>query len=212
MKKVIALALILTLALPSSAQRTLFGNRTKTTQTDNTAYMQGAVPEIDGKVVFTQTFSAPGKNKAELCKSLSSWASLRFMANSEFGQWNEPAYYKNLEYSAVTMTDPNAARITCTGNEEQVFSNKLLAKDYTVINYNLNLDIQDGKVTATMTNIVFTYLLTDNMERITAEEWITDKEAITKKGKLMRVSGKFRIKTIDVKDQLFKDIEETISK
>lgn len=212
MKKIIALALILTLALPSSAQKTLFGSRTKTTKVDNSAYMQGAVPEVDGKVVFTQTFSAPGKSKADLCKALNSWASLRFMANSEFGQWNEPTYYKNLEYASVVLSDPNAARITCAGNEEQVFSNKLLAKDYTVLNYSLNLDIQDGKVTATMTNIVYTYLLTDAMERIQAEEWITDKEAITKKGKLMRVSGKFRVKTIDVKDQLFKDIEEAINK
>ena len=211
MKKLIALALIITLALPASAQRTLIGSKNKTTaQVDNSAYMAGAVPEINGKVTFTQTINAPDKSKAELCKALSSWASLRFMPETESGIWSDPAYYKNLENSAVKLADPLAGKLICYGNEEQVFSNRILAKDFTVINYTLNIDVKDGQVVATMTDIVYSYALSDEPEDITAESWITDAEAITKKGKLMKVSGKFRIKTIDVKDQLFKDIAKAI--
>mgnify|MGYP000886098372 FL=1 len=42
----------------------------------------------------------------------------------------------------------------------------------------------------------------------TAEDIITDKEALNKKGnKLNRLTGKFRRKTIDRKDQLFDTIK-----
>ena len=46
-----------------------------------------------------------------------------------------------------------------------------------------------------------------------AEEWITDKLAMNKKGtRLYRVSGKFRRRTIDRKDELFSEIRELLTK
>ena len=72
------------------------------------------------------------------------------------------------------------------------------------------LTIEDGKVSAELRNISYTYSLTDTPQRIEAEDWITDKEAITKNNKLNRGSGKFRVKTIDLKDELFKEIQETL--
>ncbi len=212
MKKVLAFALILTLALPISAQQALLGKSSKMAQMDKSPYMEGAVPEVNGKVVFSKSIAAPGMSKADIFKILASWANLRFMANTEYGLWNEPSYFKNLEYSAVKIADPVAGRLVCFGNEEQVFSNKVLAKDYTVLNYNLSLDITDGNVNVTMTDIAYTYTLSNDPERILAEDWITDKEAISKRGKLLRISGKFRIKTIDVKNEIFEEIENNLKK
>ena len=46
----------------------------------------------------------------------------------------------------------------------------------------------------------------------TAEDWITDKEAYNRKGtKLLKSTGKFRFKTIDLKDILFSKADETLS-
>lgn len=206
MKKSIFLMLMLTMTLSVSAQRTLFGGNRQANASDYSAYMQGAVPEMDGKVVFSTTIDAPGKSKAELFKAISSWASLRYMPNSENGYWSNRDYYRNLEYAAVKEADALTGRIVCFGNEEQVFSNKFLSKDYTRMDYNLTIDVADGKVSVKMENIVYTYVLKDDPERIPAEDWITDREAISKKGKLIRSSGKFRIKTVDLKDELFEEI------
>ena len=48
-------------------------------------------------------------------------------------------------------------------------------------------------------------------QRLNAEGWITDKEAVNKKNtKLLPLSGKFRIKTIDRKDFLFNKFENLL--
>jgi colicin import membrane protein len=46
----------------------------------------------------------------------------------------------------------------------------------------------------------------------TAEDWITDKEAYNRKGtKFLKSTGKFRIKTIDMKDILFSKAAEALT-
>ncbi|MCQ2454144.1 MAG: hypothetical protein MJ136_06290, partial [Clostridia bacterium] len=40
--------------------------------------------------------------------------------------------------------------------------------------------------------------------RVMSEEWITDEECLNTKGKLRRIPGKYRIKTIDLVDELKK--------
>ena len=47
--------------------------------------------------------------------------------------------------------------------------------------------------------------------RVAAEDWISDKECINKKGELRRIPGKFRIKTIDLVEELKKEISETVN-
>ena len=53
---------------------------------------------------------------------------------------------------------------------------------------------------------------TDGLET-RAEEWITDKEGLNKsKTKLSKISGKFRRKTIDRKDEIFATITEALKR
>ena len=49
-------------------------------------------------------------------------------------------------------------------------------------------------------------------QAFTAEEWITDKEAYNKKKtKFLKSTGKFRIKTIDLKDSLFSKAADAVT-
>ena len=87
-----------------------------------------------------------------------------------------------------------------------------LLKDYTHVFYLFTAEAAAGKVKLTMNNIAFVYVGSQETERIPAEDWITDKEALNKKGELRRISGKFRVKTIDLFDELAKEIEELAKK
>ncbi|MBQ9363799.1 MAG: DUF4468 domain-containing protein [Bacteroidaceae bacterium] len=172
----------------------------------------GAVPEVNGKVVFTKEIETPGKSKDELYTVLSSFAALRFSAGSARGEWREPDFFTNLEYAQVKEADKDAGLIVAQGAEEMVFSNKALAKDYTHVYYLFTAEAAAGKVKLTMNNIAYVYVGSQETERIPAEDWITDQEALNKKGQLHRISGKFRVKTIDLFNELANEIEELAKK
>lgn len=202
----------LLLPLCANAQSSgLFSKKKIKMQKDMTEYLQkDAVPVVDGRVTFSTTISVPGVSKDEIYRKVLQWADLRYTPQTEHGEWTDKDYYKNLDNSMVREADKETGSIVCVGHEEQVFSNKTLAKDYCNTTYLLEIGISDGSATVTMTNIIYTYNLTAENERLMAEDWITDEEAINKKGNLNRISGKFRVKTIDLKDELFSEINDAI--
>lgn len=212
MKKIIIALLALSMPLFVNAQSNgLFGKKKIKAQKEVSAYMQGAVPTKNDKVVFETTIAAPGKSKSELYSILSSWANLRYTAEQSRGDWDDADYFKNTEYAQITKADKAAGVISCRGAEELVFSNKTFAKDYTLAYYILDIQANDGNVTFSMNNISYVYAGgSEAPERITAENWITDDKAFNKKGELGRITGKFRVKTIDLKDELIKEITEAI--
>lgn len=212
MKKIIIVLLALSMPLVINAQsQGLFGKKKIKAQQDLEVYMQGAVPEVGGKVVFETTISAPGKSKADLYNRLASWANLRYTANQSRGEWTDINYFKNTEYAQVTTADKNSGSLICRGAEELVFSNKTFAKDYTLAYYTLRLNITDGSVKFTMDNIAYVYTGgSETPERIPAEDWINDENAFNKKGELGRITGKFRVKTIDLKDELIREVTDAI--
>lgn len=213
MKRLIYAIILATMPFMASAQNTgLFGSNLSGTKkvADYSAYMQGAVPEAGGKVTFTHTFKADGKTKADLYNALASWASARYMADVENGKWNDRDYFRNLQYARVSQNDKQAGLIVCQASEEQVFSNKFLEKDYTEMEYVLTINIKDGEVSATMTDIAYNYTFTSKRERRPAEQVITDAEVFTKKGKWIKSYRKFRVKTVDLANELFREIAFTI--
>ena len=191
-----------------TAQAQLFSKKNFKGKMEASAYMQGAVPEVNGKVEFNENFSAPGKTKDQIFQKVLSWANLRFMPETERGVWNDDNYYKNNEFSKVVSADKNTGVIVCQADENIVFTNKTLAKDYTRVNYTLTIHVKDNGGEVTMNSIIYTYNLTENLERIAAEDWITDKEAISKKGGLLKGAARFRIKTVDLKNELVKEIAD----
>lgn len=213
MRKFVIAAIIMALPLfAAQAQRGLITTKKLYTQkTDVAEYSaQGAVPEVGGKVVFTKEILASGKSKDDIYNAVSSVAALRFEAGTKRGEWREPRFFKNLDYAKVTKGDRAAGIITAQGAEELIFSNKALSQDYTQVYYNFNAEISEGKVVVTMSGIAYIYAGSGDTSRITAEEWITDKEALNKKGELRRINGKFRIKTIDLFNELVDEIEEKL--
>jgi len=201
------------LPMAANAQKvTYFGKAKILADKESSYYMQGAVPVKDGWVEFDTTINAPGKTKEQIYQSLLQWASFRYSQNVERGLWNEKEYFKNRDFARVTEVDKTTGKIDIQGDEELVFTNKTLAKDFTRAYYQLEIKCEDGKADVRLYHIYYDYEGSLG-ERLTAEEWITDAESITKDGAgLNKKSGKFRVRTIDLKDRIFKEIEETINK
>ena len=215
MKKVMLALLVATVPMIMQAQSTgLFGRKgIKAQKADISAYSaKGAIPEVNGKVVFSDIITAPGKSKDEIFSRLAQWVSLRYEPNSTMSDWREPEFFANIEYAKVKTADKQSGKIECQGAEELIFSIKPLAKNYTQAFYLLDLQVSDGKVEFNLNTLSFNV---DQGEgqfvRMTAEEWITDKECLNKKGELRRIPGKFRIKTIDLVTELKKEIAAAIN-
>ena len=156
-------------------------------QRDDSKYLAGAVPEADGKVVFTKDFSIPGMSQDTIYSRLLKWMDTRLA--------------KNENTSRVVYSDREKGQIVGMGDEWIVFSSTALSLDRTKILYQLTLTCQPEKCTLEVEKIRFSYR--EGKEKYTAEEWITDKYALNKsKTKLVRGLAKWRRKTVDFVDDL----------
>ena len=216
MKKIIIALFAVALPLMMQAQREgLLSRKAPKGKADTSAYSaQGAVPEEAGKVVFKDVIAGPGKSKEDIFNKVAQWASLRYEPNSMMGDdYKEPNFFKNLEFSKVKEANKQSGKIECQGAEELIFSIKPLAKNFTQAFYLLDLSVSEGKVEFMLHTLSFNVDQGDNeFLRMTAEEWITDSKCLSKKGELRRINGKFRIKTIDLVNELKKEISEAINK
>ncbi|WP_075556022.1 DUF4468 domain-containing protein [Parabacteroides timonensis] len=157
-------------------------------------YLAGAVTEDDGKVVFSKEISMPSLSKDQIYDIMYSWAQQYF---SEDG--------RRLVYS-----DKDKGDIAAVGEEYLVFQSTALSLDRSLINYRVTIECENNSAKIKMTGIRYEYNVSYQREpeKYTAEEWITDKFALNKKkDKLNRGNGKFRRKTIDLADEMFKSAD-----
>lgn len=162
-------------------------------------YLVGAVPVVDGKVVFHTVIDAPGKS-AEQVQNIVRDYMLKMI--------KEP---NQLEQSRIVMDDSVKHELAASYQEWLVFRATALVLDRTRMFYNLIARCEDGKADLTMTRIYYLYEEERDPQNFKAEEWITDEMGLTKKkNKLSRVAGKFRRKTIDRKDFLFNKFAELL--
>lgn len=213
MKKILfAIALASFCGSMSAQSEGLLAKKQIKSSKETSAYeKKGVVPEIDGKVVFKDVISAPGKSKEAIFNSLKQWASLRYEANISRGAYTDTDFFKNIEYAKVKSADNASGTILCDGAEELIFSIKTLAKNYTQAFYTLTLKANDDNVEFRLDNLSFNIDEGEGrFSRVTAEEWITDKESLNKKGKLARIPGKYRVKTVDLVDELKKEISAAL--
>ena len=174
------LFMLLCICLPATA----FADANKD-KDDDSKYLAGAVPEVDGKVVFTKEFSIPGMSQEEIFKRIQAWMEARLK--------------KNANTSRVVYTNPEEGQIVGTGDEWIVFSSSALSLDRTKILYQLSVVCAPEKCTM-------------EVEKYTAEEWIVDKYALNKaKTKLVRGLAKWRRKTVDFVDDLTLGAAEALS-
>ena len=186
MKKII-ICLLLCLPLIINAQ-------------DNKKYLSDAVPVIDGKVTFTTEIKAP-LSQQQIFEIVKSYMGKRFAENEKFSSCR------------IIYTDKTKGDLVASGEEYIVFNNSSLSLDRSRIYYMLHAECADGSCKLTMNRIHYWYEENrDGGLHYKAEECITDNMALNKnKTKLAHMTGKFRVKTIDLKDELFDGIEKTLA-
>ena len=158
-------------------------------------YLLGAVPVVDGKVVFSKTIEAPGKSASQIYGILKQYMEKMTKESNQI-------------HSQILVADDSKHELGGSYEEWLGFKKTLLQLDRTRFLYVLEANCSDGKADVTLSRIRYLYDENRNPEHLKAEDWITDKEAVNKKGtKLLPISGKFRRKTIDRKDFLFNKFE-----
>ena len=159
-------------------------------------YLEGAVPEVNGKVVFTKSITVNNPvSEANLLDVMQRWAK----ENYEFQVGKDLA-------SRVLLVDEEDRDIACYGEEYLVFKSAALVLDRAKMTYQLIINIEQDKCNLTIRNIRYEY--SDSKRPIPAEEMITDKMALNKKKeKLNRYYDKFRRHTIDSVDAVFQRVE-----
>ena len=194
MRKII-IALIALLPLLATAQNTWEmpeeqENAVKTNPDQK--YLAGAVPVVNGQVVFHTTIAAPGKSARQIYDILHAQMAKMLKEKNQF------------EQSRFTIENPEKGELAAYYQEWLVFKNKPLVLDRTRLMFNLTVVCKDGSAEVTINRIHYLYDEERNATTYRAEEWITDEYGLKKdKQKLSRVSGKFRRKTIDRKDYIF---------
>lgn len=195
------IALLFVLPMAVAAQENAWEKQEKKEQVANpdAKYMAGAVPEVDGHVIFSTTIQVPGKTASQIYeRALELMTELTKTSNQ-------------LEQSRIAYTNEETHQIIGSYQEWLVFKNKPLNLDRTRMFYQLVADCRDGEMDLKMMRIVYLYDEERTPTTYKAEEWITDKYGLNKKQtKLARVSGKFRRKTIDRKDYLFEKLGEMV--
>ena len=163
-------------------------------------YLEGAVPVVDGKVTFSTIIQAQGMSASQIYDKVLEWANKYFQPKENL---TPKVLYSNAE----------KGEIIAGGEDYIVFASNYLIMDRTRIYYHLIANCEDEKCNLTMTRIHYWYEEEiDGGYKYKAEKWITDKEALNKsKNKLAKVSGKFRQKTIDYKDQMFNEIQSVLN-
>jgi colicin import membrane protein len=161
-------------------------------------YLKGAVPEVNGQVVFSKHINVPGKTASQIYDIM-----LQYMQRL--------TKTSNQIESQISTSDAQKHEIVGIYQEWLVFKNTALSLDRTRFFYALRAQCSDGAVDIEMMRIRYLYEEERTPQRMSAEEWITDKESVNKKNtKLLPMSGKFRRKTIDRKDFLFNKFESLL--
>ena len=216
-KSIIALLLLAPMAtmaqntweIPTAQQteqvkkKALFEKKRKTI---DKKYLAGAVPVVDGKVTFTLDQDFAGKSANEIYDIVYSILEKMTQQSNQVDNLQDK--------SKIALINKSEHTIAAKFKEWLVFKNTALALDRTVFSYTIIAKATDGHLNLTLSHISYQY----EMERtdveginVTAEEWITDQEALNKKKTgLNRISAKFRIKTIDRKDNIFETISNAL--
>lgn len=165
-------------------------------------YLAGAVPEVNGKVVFNREATLPeGMTTADAMDKIDQW--LERCTKDE-----------RIRYTQRLPENP------IIGNEiqqnltmELTFSKSFISHDFADIIFILSVRVEDGKAMMEMSHIVYRYNEGGKVNRYNAEDMIIDKYALNKrKDKLVIGFKKFRIKTIDLFDELQVSLQTELKK
>ena len=194
MKKLFPIIALLLLAIPSSAQ--LFKKKNKSIAAQ---HQIGAIPATNGHVIFEEFIKADGLTAAQVEERVGKWIESRYVQPNVIASH---IYESNQEGTTILKAE-----------EYIVFKNKAFVLSRARIYYYLTIESQDGGCKFNMARI--TYWYDDEADgggmKMKAEDWITDAMAFNSKGKMKKFEGKFRCKTIDLKDQLVDELSKSLN-
>lgn len=148
-------------------------------------YLVGAVPLVNDRVVFNETFYLKNKvSEDKLYDYLVEWAKIKFAPSSESTQ-------------RILFTDSIKKEVALFGDQSLTFKSQFLVLDRAQLEYNLIVSVENNGYNFVYKGLKYEYGDFENKKE-PAENLITDKIALNKKGdKLNRYYDKFRIFTID---------------
>lgn len=190
------LLLIVMILAMGTVQAQLFKKNNNVTEAQ---YHLGAVPVVNGKVAFEEVIQAEGLSAEEIETRVNEWIKRRF---------TKPTVIGSMRYDSE---QPNT---TIVKSEEYiVFKNTFLVLSRARIYYYLTITAEDGQCTFNMSRITYWYDDEDEKGgiKMKAENWITDEMAFNKKGRLKKFEGKFRRKTIDLKELLIEELTNELT-
>ncbi len=171
-------------------------------------YLEGAVPLVDGKVVWTTTVDCPGVSAQQAYER-----AIAFL--KAFCQEKGKVHEKKSQESSIAVVNSEDHQIGARIHEDIVFVNKGLQYDCAIFHYTLIVDCKaDGKCDITMNRMSYTYEEDRGGGTFPAEDMLSDENALNKDhSDIRRGAGfkKFRTKTIDSKDRLFKRLSDAIN-
>ena len=179
---------------------TIFVTQAQTTSKATSSETIDAIPVVNGKVTFEETIPAEGYTANEIKMVIDKWIKERFV---------KPTVISAKQFES------NSQRTTILKGEEYlVFKNKFFVLERARIYYYLTLTANEGNCTFNMSRITYWYDDEDDKGglKMIAEEWITDENAINKKGEVKKFEGKFRNKTIELKNILVNDLTERLNR
>ena len=162
-------------------------------------YQAGAVPVVNGKVTFEEFIPAEGMSAAEIEEKVNGWIARRF---------TKPTVISSKRYESE---QPHTAIVK--SEEYIVFKKTAFVQNTPRIYYYLTITAEDGGCRFNMSRITYWYDDQDEKGGIQmkAENWITDDMAFKKNGRLKKFEGKFRRKTIDLKEKLVKELTDELT-
>lgn len=157
---------------------------------DDSRYLEGAVTEVQGKVVFSRDFNIPGMSKDEIMQRTETWM--------------DGLMKQNKNNSRIVFTDVDAGNIVGNADHYIVFSSTALSLDRTRMLFLLSATAKPENLNLEISRIRYIYYEGGKETSYTAEEMITDEYALNKTHtKLSRGYAKWRRKTVDYVDSIF---------
>ena len=171
----------------------------KKNNAEETIYAAGTVPVINGKVTFEKTIEAKGLTAKEV--------------EEKVNQWIDGRYVKPTVISVKRFESEKPGTIIIKGEEYITFKSTFFVLSRARMYYYLTLTPGDGCCQFNLSRITYWYDDEDEKGgvKMIAEDWITDENAFDKKGKMKKFEGKFRRKTIDLKEMLIEELTNVLN-
>lgn len=182
-------------------KRGLF-SRDKSQKVIDKKYLEGACPEVNGRVQWERSIPVPRESAKQIYDTMLPFLQAFCKSNGMTDRSN------------VAVVNEKDYEIGASVQEWIVFENKPLSLDRTKFNYQLIVKCFDGRCLVTMRNMSYIYEEERGGGQFPAEDMISDAEALNKAKNGFQKGGarKFRTKTIDRKNQVFKMIEDHLKK